>query len=95
MLILNNDRFIELKTLFVKNNVNLAEKDMALYANAFEIISEFINNKLTTEELFVVYDLLSDVINNRRPDIAVNIRKEDRIRIQVRLMESLKKLKGN
>lgn len=92
--IISNERFEKLKLLFAYHDISLSDNDIALYSNAFEIISQFVNNKLTNEEIFAVYDLLSDVVKNQRPDIVSYVPKEDRIRVQVRLMEELKETKG-
>ena len=94
MQIISNERFEKLKLLFAYHDISLSDNDIALYSNAFEIISQFVNNKLTNEEIFAVYDLLSDVVKNQRPDIVSYVPKEDRIRVQVRLMEELEETKG-
>ncbi len=94
MEILNTQRFEELKIIFEQNNINLSINDVVLYSNVFEIISQFVHQKLTNEEIFVVYDLLSDVVKNDRPDIVSHVSKDDRIRVQVRLMEELPETKG-
>ena len=62
MQIISNERFEKLKLLFAYHDISLSDNDIALYSNAFEIISQFVNNKLTNEEIFAVYDLLSDVV---------------------------------
>ena len=94
MEILNTERFETLKNMFAQNNIDLTENDIAIYSNVFEIISQFVHHKLTNEEIFVVYDLLSDVVKNDRPDIIAHVSREDRIRVQVRLMEELPETKG-
>ncbi len=94
MEILNTQRFEKLKILFKENNIDLSINDIIIYSNVFEIISQFVHNKLTDEEIFVVYDLLSDVVKNDRPDIIAYVPKNDRIRVQVRLMEELDETKG-
>ena len=94
MKILNEKRHLETKKLMAENNVNLSEDDCIIYSNAFEIISIFTNGKLTTQEIFSAYDVLSDAIMNRRPDLVDFVAKEDRIRIQVKLLESLPETRG-
>lgn len=94
MEILNSQRFEKLKLLFEEKNKNLSLNDITIYSNVFEIISQFVHNKLTDEEIFVVYDLLSDVVKNDRPDIIAHVPQKDRIRVQVRLMEELTETKG-
>lgn len=94
MEILNTQRFEKLKTIFKERNINLSLNDISIYSNVFEIISQFVHHKLTDEEILGVYDLLSDVIKNDRPDIVAHVSKNDRIRVQVRLMEELPETKG-
>jgi len=53
-----------------------------------------VHQKLTSQEIFAVYDLLSDVVKNNRPDIIAYVPKEERIRVQVRLMEEILETKG-
>lgn len=94
MEIINKQRLEEVKLIFKQHGVNLSSNDIAIYSNVFEIISLFIHQKLTNQEIFVVYDLLSDVVKNNRPDIIVHVPKDERIRAQVRLMEELPETKG-
>lgn len=89
MKILNRQRYQILKDLFYQNKINLSDEEIAIYSNVFEIISQFIHNKLSTEELFVVYDYLSDVLQGKKTEIAVSVPKSERIRTQVRLMEEI------
>lgn len=94
MEIINYKRYEGVKSLFSLHGIELSEKDIALYANVFEIISQFVNGKLTDEEIMTAYDFLSDVVMNRRPDIAIDVPLEDRIRVQVKLMEQMAETKG-
>ena len=94
MAIINQQRFEEVKLIFEQHNVNLSPDDVAIYSNVFEIISQFVHHKLTNQEIFTVYDLLSDVVKNNRPDIIAHVPKGDRIRVQVRLMEEMPETKG-
>ncbi len=94
MEIINKQRFEEIKPIFEEHNINLSRNDIAIYSNVFEIISKFVHQKLTNQEIFVVYDLLSDVVKNNRPDIIAHVPKEERIRVQIRLMEELPETKG-
>ena len=94
MKVINKERYEKVVELFCSKNVNLSDNEIKIYSNVFEIISQFTHNKLTNEEIFAVYDLLSDVITNNRPDIVSHVSKEDRIRVQVKLMEELEETKG-
>jgi len=94
MEIINPGRFNSLAALFHSRDIRLSEREILIYCNVFEIISEFVNNKLTDEEILNVYDLLSDVIKNDRPDVVPYVSKEERISVQVRLMEELEETKG-
>ena len=94
MEILSDRRFVEVTKLLQKNGFALSEENSRCLANAFEIISTFVHGKLTNEEIFRTYDLLSDVMKNDRPDIIAHVNKEDRIRVAVRLMEELQDTRG-
>lgn len=94
MELLNEKRYFETKELMIKKNVILSDNEYKIYSNVFEIISIFTNGKLTTEEIFIVYDILSDAILNQRPDLVAFVSKEDRIKVQVRLLEELPETKG-
>ena len=93
MNLLNEKRFAEVKLLFEKENLPLSEREIKIYSNVFEIISIYIHNKLTNEEILHAYDFLSDVMLNNRPDIAY-VAKVDRIRVAVALMETIPETKG-
>ena len=94
MEVLNMERLKNVRNIFKQNNVILPLDDVIIYSNVFEIISQFVHYKLTDEEIFVVYDLLSGVVKNERPDIVAYVSKEDRIRVQVRLMEEIPETRG-
>lgn len=93
--LLSEKRFNELKELFLKNDVGISEdSDIILYANVFEIISEFTHHKLTTTDIFYSYDFITDVAQNKRTDIIAHVAKEDRIRVMVRMLEECPETKG-
>jgi len=94
MELLNTDRFEEVKTVLRESGISLSEENQRCIANVFEIISAFVHEKLTLTEILRTYDLLSDVIKNKRPDIILYVSKEDRIRVAVRLMEELPETRG-
>ncbi|MBQ4518023.1 MAG: hypothetical protein II997_05515 [Clostridia bacterium] len=86
---LNEKRYIEVKNVFAEHGVELTESDIRLYADVFEIIAHYVNDKLTTREIMEAYDFLSDVILNRRPDIKVHVEKSEKIKLQVALMDKI------
>ena len=94
MNLLNPKRYDDVNQLLQERGIALQEEDRRCVANTFEIISSFVHGKLTTAEIFSAYDLLSDVMKNDRPDIVAYVKKEDRIRVAVRLMEELAETKG-
>lgn len=92
--LLNENRYESIKNVFKEKNIQISETDLLIYANVFEIISYFVNNKLTNTEMIEAYDLLSDLILNKRPDIRVYVEKKDRIRAQVALMDQIPFIKN-
>ena len=86
---LSEKRYGEVISIFEEKGIQLNENDIRLYADVFEVIAHFINDKLTTKEMIEAYDFLSDVILNRRPDTKVHVEKKDRIRVQVALMDKI------
>ena len=72
----------------------MPESDTKIYANVFEVIAYFVNNKLTDEEMFLAYDFLSDFLLNKKVEYNVFVSKEDRIRAQVRVMEEIPETAG-
>lgn len=91
---INTLRYQDVKKIFEKNKVALAEADIRLYADMFEIIAQLTNGKLTNEEMFSSFDFLSNLILGKEVRYAPVVRKEDRIRIQLRMMEELPELSG-
>lgn len=94
MELLSQKRYDDVNQLLQDNGISLDDENRRWLSNTFEIISSFVQNKLTTAEIFSVYDLLSDVMKNSRPDIVVYVKKEDRIRVAVGLMEELVETAG-
>lgn len=86
---LSEKRYVEVISVFEEKGIELTDEDVRLYADVFEVISHFTNNKLTSREMIEVYDFLSDVVLNRRPDIKIHVEKKDRIRVQVALMDKI------
>lgn len=74
--------------VFFRDFPNLSPDEVILYANFAEIVDIFTNHKLDTRTIFEVYDFLSDVIHNKKPNIRF-VPKEDRIRAQVGLMDTM------
>ena len=75
--------------VFFRDFPNLSPNDIILYANFAEIVDIFTNHKLNTDMILKSYDVLSDLILNKRPDIMAFVPKEDRIRAQVGLMDTM------
>lgn len=94
MNLINEKRYEITKQIFDKHNIDMPEYDTKLYANVFEVISYFVNNKLTDEEIFTAYDFLSDFLLNKKVEYNVFVSKEDRIRAQVRVMEEIPETAG-
>lgn len=53
------------------NHINLTEKEKACYINLILVMNEFSNYKCLFEDLIALYDVMSDVLNGTRPDIAI------------------------
>ena len=94
MNLINGNRYEVTKQLFEKHNIDMPESDTKIYANVFEVIAYFVNNKLTDEEMFLAYDFLSDFLLNKKVEYNVFVSKEDRIRAQVRVMEEIPETAG-
>ena len=55
---LSEKRYDSIKRIFAEKRICLSEEDLRIYADVFEIISHYINNKLTDEEMIESYDFL-------------------------------------
>lgn len=91
---LNENRYNSVKAIFQEKGVSLSENDVQLYADVFEIIAQLTNGKLTDREIMDAYDFLSDLILNNRPGTFEHVKKEDRIRVQVKWMEKIPYIRG-
>lgn len=60
---------------------HLTQQEMERHVDMVWILSALMREKLTCEEILDAVDLLSDVALGRRPDLAVDVPKEERIRI--------------
>ena len=87
------DFLSEARALFKENSIQLGERDIFLYGNAFEIISSLIHGKLTTREIFEAFDFLSDLILNKKHQYGF-IRRDDRIKAQIQIMEEIPQIAG-
>ncbi len=91
---LNTKRYNSIKQIMQENGICLEESDLCLYADMFEIIASLTGNKLSDLEMFQIYDILSDAITNKRQDLVEYVAKQDRIKVQLKLMEELSQTKG-
>lgn len=88
------NRFNELKSILEKKKISLSDSDILAYSQLFEALSELLHNKLTTCELLETYDFLSDLIEGKKPQIALSVPKSERIRAQYRAMEIIPQTAG-
>ena len=89
MKVLNNTRYAEVRELVGNSSGSLPEEYYECLANVFEIFSTFVNGKLSNQEILLAYDLISDVMKNKRPDLVVYVSEEERIRVAVLLLQAL------
>ena len=90
---ISETRFNETKDMFNKSTATLSDDKIALYADMFEIIGSYIHNKLTTAEIVNTYTFLRELILGKLPKLAVAVKKDDRIRVQLRIMEEIRLIK--
>lgn len=74
--------------------LQLSEQDMELYADAFEIISQFLHHKLKDIQMVKVVDYLGDVITGKATHIVPHVPKSDRLKIQYILLEKIPPTRG-
>ena len=86
---LNAERYSSIAAIFRDKGIQLSDRDVMLYADAFEIIAFFLKEKLSNEEMVCVVDFLSDVITNKAPHVVAFVPKNDRLRVQYPLMEKM------
>lgn len=100
---LSEQRYKEVKAVFQKQNATIlaegvevppTEIDIRLNADLFEVIGHFTHNKLTTEEMFNAFDFLNDVLQYKKAKYAMPVGKNDKIRVQMRIMEELPETAG-
>lgn len=91
---ISQSRYESIKREFTERNVEMPDEYIRLNANMFEFIAKFTNNKLSDSEMLDAFDYLSDVILGNKPEVAIMVPKDERIRIQLRLMETLPQTAG-
>ena len=88
MKLLDKEIYDKVKIFMQTNNIQLDERGLVANANLCKIISIFINNKLSTFEILTIYDFITDVLQGRHPKIAINVNKEERIPMAVKILDS-------
>ena len=91
---LNEERYRSIRRIFERMELQLSERDMELYADAFEIISQFLHHKLNDIQLVKVVDYLGDVITEKATHIVSHVPKSDRLKVQYVLLEKIPPTKG-
>jgi ribosomal protein L40E len=84
--IINEERTEEIKRLLIDRGVDLPESDYQLYGNMFEIIAQLTNNKVDNRTMVDVFDVLSDLIQNKIPSFSAFILKGQEYKTQIRYM---------
>ncbi len=85
---LDEEMYEKVKIFMKTNNIELEERGLVANANLCKIISIFINNKLNVFEILTIYDFITDVLHGKYPKIAINVNKEDRIPMAVKILDS-------
>ena len=88
MKVLDEEIYKKVKIFMKTNNIDLNERGLVANANLCKIISTFINNKLSTFEILTIYDFIIDVLQGKYPKIAINVNKEDRILMAIKILDS-------
>lgn len=91
---LNAERYQSIDAIFKSRGIELPDKDVVLYADAFEIIASLINSKLSDEEMVRVVDFLGDVITGKAPHVVAHVPKSERMNVQYPLMEKMTATRG-
>ena len=88
MKLLDKEIYDKVKIFMQTNNIQLDERGLVANANLCKIISIFINNKLSPFEILTIYDFITDVLQGMLPKIAINVNKNDRIPMAVKILDS-------
>lgn len=87
MKILEEKVYNQVKKFMVENNINIDDKGIIANSNMCTIISKFINYKYSVNEILLMYDFITDVLQGKFPQIAINVQKEDRIKTAIKLLD--------
>lgn len=88
MKLLDKEIYDKVKIFMQTNNIQLDERGLVANANLCKIISIFINNKLSPFEILTIYDFITDVLQGMHPKIAINVNKEKRIPMAIKILDS-------
>ena len=91
---LNIERYRSIDAIFKSRGIELPDKDVMLYADAFEIIASLLNSKLSDEEMVRVVDFLGDLITGNVPHMVAHVSKGERLRVQYPMMEKMAATRG-
>ena len=87
MEVINMEIYKEVEKFMLDNNINLDKKGIIANANMCAIVSKFINYKYTVTEILLIYDFITDVLQDKIPQVMLNISKEDRIPTAIKLLD--------
>lgn len=88
------ERYKETLAFFDEKEIDLPDEIKEKYSDFTEIVGQYINNKLTTEEIIESSDWLTNLIHGEMPQLLLEVDKADKIKTQVRFMEHLPITKG-
>ena len=87
MEILEEKVYNQVKKFMIENNIDIDNRGIVANSNMCTIISKFINYKYSVNEILLIYDFITDVLQGKIPKIINEVPKEERIRTAIKLLD--------
>ena len=87
MEILEEKVYNQVKKFMLENNIDIDNRGIVANSNMCTIISKFINYKYSVNEILLIYDFITDVLQGKIPKIINEVPKEERIRTAIKLFD--------
>ena len=87
MEILEEKVYNQVKKFMIENNIDIGNRGIVANSNMCTIISKFINYKYSVNEILLIYDFITDVLQGKIPKIINEVPKEERIRTAIKLLD--------
>lgn len=87
--LLDKNIYSKVENYFKELNIEIDKRTLTAYSNLCYIILQYCENKISVEELLTIYDIVTDILEGKHPEIIIQLQQEDRIIWTKKILEGI------